>query len=114
MLPAAGIVRNQAVTMLPATPQRTADSRLAAPAPITPPEITCVVDSGYPKCEDARITAAPAPCAANPWALSILMMRVPSVRMIRQPPAYVPSAIAEAAQITTHVGTWNWWTLKSP
>ena len=72
--------------MLPATPQRTADSRLAAPAPITPPEITCVVESGKPKCEAARITAAPAPCAEKPCAGSILMIRVPIVRMIRQPP----------------------------
>ena len=32
--------------MFPAMPQRTADSRLAAPAPMTPPEITCVVESG--------------------------------------------------------------------
>ena len=29
------------------------------------------------------------------------------VRMIRQPPVYVPSAIAVAEQTITHVGTWN-------
>ena len=34
--------------MLPATPQRTAESRFVAPAPSTEPEITCVVESGYP------------------------------------------------------------------
>ena len=83
----AGSVRSQAATMLPATPQRTAERRLAAPAPITAPEIVWVVDSGYPTCEAARMTAAPLPCAANPWAGSILMMRLPRVRMIRQPPA---------------------------
>src|SRR5437763_6491231 len=103
--PAAGRVSTQAVTMLPATPQRTADTRLAAPAPITPPEITCVVDSGKPTCDAARITAAPEPWALNPWAGSILMIRVPIVRMIRQPPEYVPAAIADAAVTTTHVGT---------
>ena len=43
---AAGIVSSQAKTMLPATPQRTAESRLVAPAPSTEPEITCVVESG--------------------------------------------------------------------
>jgi hypothetical protein len=64
-----------------------------------------VVDSGKPTCEAERITAEPAPCAAKPWAGSILMIRVPIVRMMRQPPAYVPSAIAEAAETTTHVGT---------
>ena len=72
--------------MLPATPQRTAESRLAAPAPMIAPDITCVVDSGKPACEADRITAAPAPCAAKPCAGSILMMRLPIVRMIRQPP----------------------------
>ena len=48
--------------------------------------MTCVVESGKPACEALRITAAPAPCAAKPWAGSILMMRLPIVRMIRQPP----------------------------
>src|ERR671914_198 len=58
---AAGSVRIHAATMLPATPHRTAESRLAAPEPITAPEIVCVVDSGKPPCDEARITAAPAP-----------------------------------------------------
>src|SRR3954469_6908346 len=93
--------------MLPATPHLTADSRRAAPAPMTPPEMTWVVESGYPKWDDARMTAAPAPCALNPCAVSILMIRLPSVRMIRQPPEYVPSAIAVAEDVTTQVGTWK-------
>jgi hypothetical protein len=82
----AGSVRIQAITMLPATPQRTADTRLAAPAPITAPEIVWVVDSGKPTWVAARITAAPLPWAAKPWAASILMIRLPIVLMIRQPP----------------------------
>ena len=76
-----------ATMMLPATPQRTADSRLAAPDPITAPEIVWVVESGKPTLEAARITTAPAPCAAKPWAESILWIRLPIVLMIRQPPA---------------------------
>ncbi len=72
--------------MFPATPQRTADSRLAAPAPMIAPDITCVVDSGKPTCEAERITAAPAPWAAKPCGGSILMILLPIVRMIRQPP----------------------------
>src|ERR1051325_7238193 len=91
--------------MLPATPQRTADRSLAAPAPMIAPEITCVVDSGKPTCDADRITAAPAPWAEKPCAGSIFMMRLPIVRMIRQPPTYVPSAIAVAADTITHVGT---------
>ena len=59
---------------------------MAAPAPMTPPVMVCVVDSGKPTCVAARMTAAPLPCAAKPWAVSILMMRLPIVLMIRQPP----------------------------
>src|SRR5581483_4662666 len=47
--PAAGIVSSQANTMLPATPQRTADRRRVAPAPMTEPVTTCVVEIGKPK-----------------------------------------------------------------
>ena len=46
--PAAGIVITQAKTMLPATPQRTADSRRVAPAPMTEELMTWVVDTGSP------------------------------------------------------------------
>src|SRR5918994_4392037 len=57
----AGRVSTQATTMLPATPQRTAETRLAAPAPMIAPEIVWVVESGKPAWEAVRITAAPAP-----------------------------------------------------
>src|SRR3954471_14494150 len=99
-----GSVSTQATAMFPATPQRTAERRLAAPAPMMPPEITWVVERGKPTCEAERMTAAPAPWAANPCAGSILMMRLPIVRMMRQPPTYVPAAIALAALTTTQVG----------
>jgi glycerol-3-phosphate acyltransferase PlsY len=45
---AAGIVRIQAHTICPATPQRTADSRLVAPTPTIDPVIACVVLTGTP------------------------------------------------------------------
>jgi hypothetical protein len=35
------------------------------------------------------------------------MIRLPSVLMMRQPPVNVPSEIALAEQMTTHVGTWK-------
>ena len=76
----------QAITIEPATPQRTAETRLAAPAPMTPPAMVWVVDSGKPTWVAARITAAPLPWAAKPWAVSILMIRLPMVLMMRQPP----------------------------
>ena len=43
-------------------------------------------------------------CAAKPLSGSMLYMRWPTVRMIRQPPTYVPAAIASPALTFTHVG----------
>src|SRR3954469_22443706 len=93
--------------MLPARPQRTADSRFAAPAPMTPPVITCVVESGKPRCDAVRTTAAPDACDEKPCGGSILMILLPIGRMIRQPPVYVPSAIAAADDAITQNGTSN-------
>ena len=44
---------------------------------------------------------AHAVCAANPCGGSIFAIRVPIVLMIRQPPAYVPRAMASAAETIT-------------
>ena len=52
--------------MLPATPQRTADSRRDAPAPITEPEIVWVVETGKPKCAVVQRIDAQAVWAAKP------------------------------------------------
>src|SRR3954454_24821873 len=93
------------MTMLLATPQRTAETRFAAPAPMIAPALTWVVDSGKPTCEAERITAAPDAWLANPWAGSIWMIRLPIVLMIRHPPTYVPAAMALAADSTTQIGT---------
>ena len=82
-----GIVMIQAATMFPATPQRTADRRRDAPAPITEPEIVCVVETGNPKCAVVQRIEAQAVCAAKPCGGSSLAILVPSVLMIRQPPA---------------------------
>ena len=46
-------------------------------------------------------------CAAKPCGGSSFAIRCPRVRMIRQPPAYVPTAIAVAEQILTQRGTVN-------
>ena len=48
MNPAAGSVTIQAITMLPAIPQRTADTLLAAPTPVIAPVIVWVVETGTP------------------------------------------------------------------
>ena len=43
---AAGSVRNHAMTMLPATPQRTAENRFVQPTPMIAVDTTCVVEIG--------------------------------------------------------------------
>jgi hypothetical protein len=45
--------------------------------------------------------------ATNPCRASMFVRRWPIVRMIRQPPTYVPSAIDVAATSFTHSGTEN-------
>ena len=76
-----------ATTMFPATAQRTAESRREAPAPITLPEIVCVVETGKPKCAVVQRIDAHAVCAAKPCGGSSFAILVPSVLMIPPPPA---------------------------
>ena len=64
--PAIGIVKIHAARMLPATPHRTAVQPRVAPAPITEPEITCVVETGYPRWAVVQRIDAQAVCAAKP------------------------------------------------
>jgi hypothetical protein len=45
---APGMVSTHATTMFSATPQRTADNRLADPTPEIAPVITCVFETGTP------------------------------------------------------------------
>lgn len=62
----AGIVRIHAHTMLPATPQRTADAFCAAPTPTIAPVMVCVVDTGTPSAEAKNSVSAPPVSAQNP------------------------------------------------
>src|SRR5690242_9473346 len=104
--PAAGKVRIQAARMLPATPQRTADSFRVAPTPMTAEVVTCVVETGAAYAYAVVISTADATdWAANPAVLSSLYTRRPSVRIIRQPPDAVPALMARAQAIFTQVGT---------
>src|SRR2546430_8234123 len=54
-----GIVSSHAQTIRPATPQRTADSRCAAPTPEIAPVMVCVVLTGMPKCDATNRVMAP-------------------------------------------------------
>src|SRR5438094_8961507 len=96
-----GIVSTQAKRIFLATPQRTADTRFDAPTPMMLAEITCVVLTGADSSLAVRITAAAAVSAAKPLIGRSLMIRRPIVRMIRQPPEAVPTAIAVAQATIT-------------
>ena len=61
-----GKVSIQAITILPATPQRTAEKRLVAPIPIMAVLATWVVLTGIPRYEAPSITAAAERLAAKP------------------------------------------------
>ncbi len=69
-----------------------------------PPDATCVVDSAKPRCDDARIAVAVEVWAAKPWAGSMVVRPRPRVWVMRQPPRYVPSAIARPALTITQTG----------
>ena len=74
MAAAAGMVMNQAVTMLRATLQRTAETRLAAPTPTMAPVMVWVVDTGMPMLVAANRVMAPPVSAQKPcWGLSRVM-----------------------------------------
>src|SRR6476469_6548690 len=92
------------MTMLPATPQRTADIRSLEPTPMIALEITWVVETGIPKCDAVRMIDAAVVSAAKPWTGSSFTTFWPIVLMIRQPPAAVPSEMAVAARTMTHNG----------
>src|SRR5580658_10560799 len=103
------MVSTQAQTRLMVTPQRTADIRFVAPTPTIAPVIVCVVLTGMPRYCVRNKVIAPAVSAQTPSSGVTLVIRVPIVLTIRQPPLIVPSAIAEKQEIGTHVGTsWTW------
>ena len=78
-------------------PQRTVVPRRPMPEPMTEPEATCVVDRAKPRCEEARMAEAVLVSAAKPWAGFTSVRPEPMVRMIRQPPAYVPMRDGQGA-----------------
>src|SRR5215213_8721983 len=88
-----------------ATAQSTEAPGRPTPEPVTAPETTWVVDSGNPKCDEARMTVAATSSEEKPCGGRTSVTLVPSVLMIRQPPAYVPRAIAAPQANTTHFGT---------
>ena len=99
------MVITHAQTILPAIPQRTADSRRVEPAPTIAPVMVCVVETGMPR-KVARYSEEAAAVSAEkpPIGLSAVIF-CPRVLTIRQPPDSVPSAMAPLASRTTQNGT---------
>ena len=88
------MVMTHATATFWATPQRTDDARRAAPAPITQPVIVWVVETGIPSQEAPKRMTDPPAEALKPWCWESLVIRVPIVSMIRQPPDRVPRPMA--------------------
>src|SRR4030095_349814 len=63
---AAGMVRTQAHTILPATRHLTADSLVVDPTPAIAPVMVCVVDTGMPPALAPHKVSARAVSAQNP------------------------------------------------
>jgi hypothetical protein len=61
-----------------------------------------VVDSAKPRALEARIVAAVEDSAEKPCAGLTSVSPLPSVRMMRQPPMYVPRAIVMPHARITH------------
>src|SRR4051794_40539720 len=109
---AAGRVNTHPVTTRRAVDQRTWEPRRPRPDPMTEPDATCVVERANPRCVDARIVVAVLTSAEKPCAGLTAVRPVPIVLMIRQPPVYVPAAMARAHATITQVsgalpGSWT-------
>src|SRR5712692_3243274 len=98
------MVSTHATTIRPATPQRTADRRCAAPTPLMAPVMVCVVLTGMPKWDATNSVIAPLASAQNPPNGVSLVSRCPIVFTMRQPPDIVPSPIAAPQAPITQTG----------
>ena len=107
MIAAAGIVITQAMTMLPAMFQRTAETRRAEPTPTMAPVIVWVVETGMPSSVAMKRVMAPPVSAQKPCIGVRRVIFEPIVLTMRQPPKSVPSAIAVWQASTTQKGTWK-------
>src|ERR1700712_1419133 len=87
-----GMVKIQALTMLPTVLQRTALKRRLAPTPTMAVLITWVVLTGKPRREAVSMTVAALVSAAKPWMGLRSTILLPIVLIIRHPPDAVPAA----------------------
>ena len=103
--PEAGKVNIQAQTIFLATPQRTAEKLLTDPTPIIAPVTVCVVETGIPNIVAKAKVKALAVSEQKPLTGFNLVIFIPMVLTMRQPPKKVPNAITKLQSITTQKGT---------
>ena len=89
-----GMVNIQAHKRLIVTPHLTAVSLRGNPVPIIAPVMVCVVLTGIPKASVAKRSVAPAESAAIASKEVSLVILVPMVFTIFQPPEIVPALMA--------------------
>src|SRR3954467_11320693 len=82
----AGMVSTQAHTMRVATPQRTAERRWVVPTPTIAPVMVGGGETGIPACEAKNNVIAPAVSAQKPPTGLSLVILLPIVCTMRQPP----------------------------
>ena len=95
----------QAMTTFFATPQRTAEALCKEPTPMMEPVMVWVVETGIPSPVAKKIVAALAVSAAKPLTGCSLVIFIPMVRTIQQPPHMVPRAMVRLQAMITHKGT---------
>jgi hypothetical protein len=109
MAAAPGTVSTHAQTIRPATPHRTAVSCRTLPTPTMAPVMVCVVDTGMPRPVAMNSVAAPAVSAQKPPTGCSLVIFMPIVRTMRQPPVSVPAPMAVWQAMTTQNGMPGGW-----
>lgn len=94
IIPEAGMVNIHAHTIRPATDQRTARIRRTEPTPMIAPVMVCVFDTDKPRLDDKKSVNAPAVSAANPPRGCSLVILLPTMLIMRQPPESVLKMMA--------------------
>src|SRR5258706_7887598 len=98
-----GMVKIHAQTMFPATPQRTAESFCTEPTPMIEPVIVWVVDTGMPSAVARNRVIAPLAEAQKPPTGFNLVIRMPMVLTMRQPPKRSEEHTSELQSLTNLV-----------
>src|SRR6188508_650037 len=102
-----GMVSTHAQTMRWATPHFTAEMRLVAPTPMMAPVMVWVVETGMPESVATARVMAPEVSAQKPPMGASLVILLPMVFTMRQPPNIVPNAMAAWLMRMTQSGTSN-------